>query len=86
MFNDGRVERTGKAKKSGKVVKGPLLGLSPGVVPLSINSRQADILAMMPVFNAHGLDTTWVEPPAREVEEFFDGLVKEIDHDEMLLI
>ena len=39
VYTDGKVERTSKAAKSGKVVKGPLFGLPPGVVPLSNNSR-----------------------------------------------
>ena len=85
-YANGKVKRTGKAAKCGKVVKGPLFGLPPGVVPLSNNSRQAEILAMMPPFNAHGLDPAWVEPPAREVEDFFANLVEELDHDEPLLI
>lgn len=56
MDSNGRAERSGKAAKAGKVVKGPLFGLLAGVVPLSNNSRQTDIIAMMPDFNAHGLD------------------------------
>ena len=56
VHRDGRAERTGKAAKAGKVTKGPLFGLPTGVVPLRKNSRQTDIIAMMPDFNAHGLD------------------------------
>ena len=29
---------------------------------------------MMPLFNAHGLDPSWVEPDALKVQEFFDTL------------
>ena len=86
MFADGKVERTGKAAKSGKVIKVPLFGLPLGVVLLRNNNRQGDILAMMQVFNAHGIDPARVEPPLREVEEFFGSLVKELDHAEPLLI
>ena len=39
VYRDGRAERSGKAAKAGKVVKGPLFGLPAGVVPLSKNSR-----------------------------------------------
>ena len=53
--HDGRAARTCKAAKAGKVAKGPFFGLLAGVVPLSNNSRQSDIIAMMPEFNAHGL-------------------------------
>ena len=66
MDSDGRAERTGRAVKAGKAVKGPMFGLLAGVVPLSNNSRRNEIIAMMPIFNAHGLDPRWVEP---------DGLV-----------
>lgn len=51
---DGRAERSGKAAKAGKVIKGPLFGLPAGVVPLNNNSRQTDIIAMMPDCNAQG--------------------------------
>ena len=64
---DGKVERSGKAAKAGKVAKGPLFGLPVGVVPLSNNSRQIDIIAMMPEFNAHGLVPNWDEPPEDQV-------------------
>ena len=85
-YAENKVRSTGKATKSGKVVKGPLFGLPSGVVPLSNNSWQAEILAMMPPFNTHGLDPAWVEPPAHEVEEFFTNLVEELDHEEPRLI
>ena len=61
VYRDDRAKRTGKAAKAGKVVKGPLFGLPAGVVPLSNNSRQTDIIAMMLDFNVHGLDPSWVE-------------------------
>ena len=31
---------------------------------------------MMPTFNAHGLDSTWVEPEGEIVQKFFDNLSK----------
>ena len=65
--DDGRAEWTGKATKAGKAIKGPLFGLPAGVVPLSNNSHQSAIIAMMPDFNAHGLDLAWAEPPAEKV-------------------
>nr|XP_040249558.1 actin cytoskeleton-regulatory complex protein pan1-like [Aegilops tauschii subsp. strangulata] len=74
MDRDGRAERTGKAAKAGKAVKGPLFGLPVGVVPLCSNSCQTDIIAMMPDFNAHGLDPSWVEPEAEQVHDIFDCL------------
>ena len=37
------------------------------VVPLTNNSRQTDIIAVMPDCNAHGLDPNWVEPEADQV-------------------
>ena len=67
MFVNGKVERTGRAAKAGKAIKGPLFWLSPGVFPLSNNMYQAAILEMMPVFNAHGLNPSWAEPPAHKV-------------------
>ena len=54
--DDSRADRAGKAMKAGKAVKGPQFGLPAGVVPLSNNSRQTHIIAMMSDFNAHGLD------------------------------
>ena len=42
------VNREGWVERPGKVVKGPLFGLPAGVVPLSNNSHQTDIIAMMP--------------------------------------
>ena len=75
---DGEVEQSGKAAKAaakaGKVAKGPLLKLTAGVVPLSNNSRRTDIIAMMPDFDAHGLDPSWVEPEEIQLQEFFDTL------------
>ena len=86
MFNDGRVEKTDRAAKAGKVIKGPLFGLPLGVFPLSNNSCKSAILNKMPAINAHGLQPSWVEPPAHEVQEFFDNLSKDYDHDEPLLV
>ena len=37
--HDGKAERSRKAAKAGKVVKGPLFGLPAGMVPLSNNAR-----------------------------------------------
>ena len=74
MNRNSKVERSGKAAKTGKVAKGPLFGLPAGVVPLSNNSRRNDIIAMMPEFNAHGLVPNWAEPPEDQVQEFFDTL------------
>ena len=75
---EGEVERSGKvaraAAKAGKVDKEPVFKLPTGVVPLSNNSRQSDIIAMMPLFNAHGLEPSWVEPDELRVQEFFDTL------------
>ena len=60
--------------------------LPAGVIPLSNNSRQSAIIAMMPDFNAHGLDPAWAEPPAEKVQEFFDTLSEGYVRDEPLLI
>ena len=64
--DEGEVEQSGKLArapaKAGKFVKEPIFKLPAGVVPLSNNSRRSKIIAMMPLFNAHGLDTNWVEP------------------------
>nr|XP_040253432.1 uncharacterized protein LOC109765811 [Aegilops tauschii subsp. strangulata] len=78
----GGVERTGKAGKAGK----SLFGLPTGVVPLSNNSCQTAIIAMMPVFNAHGLDPTWAEPQAELVQAFFDNLSERYVRDKPRLI
>ena len=86
VFSDGRVERTGRAAKASKVVKGPLFGLPPGVFPLSNNTCHSSILDMMSVFNEHGLDPSRVRPPARVVQEFFDNLSEGDEHDEPLLV
>nr|XP_020167124.1 fibrous sheath CABYR-binding protein-like [Aegilops tauschii subsp. strangulata] len=88
-LNDvGRVERTGKAEKTGKAAKAgkSLFGLPAGVVPLRNNSCQTAIIAMMSVFNAHGLDPTWAEPQAELVQAFFDNLSERYVHDEPQLI
>ena len=41
---------------------------------------------MMPDFNAHGLVPNWAEPPADQVQEFFDTLAERYVRDEPLLI
>ena len=61
-----KVDKTGKAEKPFR--------LPAGVIPLCNNSALTSIIAMMPVFNAHGLDQTWAEPDAEQVQEFFDNL------------
>nr|XP_020161781.1 probable E3 ubiquitin-protein ligase IRF2BPL [Aegilops tauschii subsp. strangulata] len=78
----GGVERTAKAEKAG----GSLFGLPAGVVPLSNNSCQTAIIAMMPDFNAHDLDPTWAEPKAERVQAFFDNLSERYIRDEPLLV
>ena len=84
--HDDKVERSGKATKTGKVAKGPLFGLPAGVVLLSNNSRRYDIIAMMPEFNAHGLVPNWAESPVDQVQEFFHTLEEKYVHDEPRLI
>nr|XP_020184561.1 nucleolar and coiled-body phosphoprotein 1-like [Aegilops tauschii subsp. strangulata] len=84
--SDSRAERSGTAAKAGKTAKGPLFGLPTGVVLLSNNSRQTDIITMMPDFNAHGLDPSWAEPEAERVQEFFDNLLEKYVREEPLLI
>ena len=86
MNREGKVERSGKAVKAGKVVKGPLFGLPAGVVPLSNNSRQTNIIAMMPDCNAHGPVQNWAPPLEEQVQEFFDGLAEVYVRNEPLLI
>lgn len=73
------MERTGKAIKAG----GSLFELPAGVVPLSNNSYET---AMIPDFNAHGLDPTWAEPEAEPVQAFFDNLSESYVRDKPLLI
>src|SRR3954468_13514125 len=77
---DGEVELTGKAArvavKAGKAVKGPLFKFPAGVVPLCNNSRRSEIIAMMPDCNAHGPVSSWREPAAVDVRQFFDTLAK----------
>ena len=71
VSDEGDVEWSGKvataAAKAGKVVKEPVFRLPAGVVPLSNNSRRSEIIAMIPLFNAHGLDLNWVEPDELKV-------------------
>ena len=87
---DGEVERSGKAAraaaKAGKVAKGPLFKLPARVVPLSNSSRRTDIIAMMPDFNAHGLDPSWVEPEEIQVQESFSTLHEGYVTDEPRLV
>ena len=54
------VRKIGKAAKAGKYDS--LFGLLAGVVPLGNNSCLTAIIAMMPDFNAHGLESTWAKP------------------------
>ena len=64
-----KADKTSKANKTSKLFRSPA-----GVISLCNNSALTSILAMMPAFNAHGLDQTWVEPDAERVQEFFDNL------------
>ena len=57
-----------------------------GVVPLSNNSRRTDIIAMMPLCNAHGPDPSWVEPEDIQVHQLFDSLHEGYVTDEPRLI
>ena len=41
---------------------------------------------MMPNFNAHGIDPSWAEPEAEQVQAFFDNLSERYVHDEPLLV
>src|SRR4051812_25112448 len=50
--------------------------LPQGVVPLCNNSSLSRILAMMPLCDSHGIDSTWQEPADDVVQAFFDGLVE----------
>nr|XP_020184739.1 translation initiation factor IF-2-like [Aegilops tauschii subsp. strangulata] len=77
-----KIDKPGKAskKKAGKKkadkaeeVDKPFK-LPAAVVPMCNNSAQTSIIAMMPVFDAHGLDQTWAEPDAARVQEFFNSL------------
>ena len=80
------MERTGRAAKAKKTIKGPLFGLPPGVFPLSNNTCQAAILKMMPVFNTHGLDPSWFASLTCKVQEFFDNLSEDFEREEPLFI
>src|SRR4051812_42445875 len=48
--------------------------LPRGVVPLCNNSSLSRILAMMPLCDSHGIDSTWQEPADDVVRAFFDDL------------
>src|SRR3954463_11795484 len=50
--------------------------LPQGVVPLCNNSLLSRILAMMPLCDSHGIDSTWQEPADDVVRAFFDDLVE----------
>lgn len=86
MNRDSRAERTDKFVKTGKVTKGPMFRLLAGVVPLSNNSRQTDIITMMLDCNAHGLDPNLVDTEADQVQKFFDTLSEKYVREEPLLI
>ena len=90
MNEEGEVEQSGNvaraSAKAGKVDKEPVIHLPAGVVPLSNNSRRSEIIAMMPLFNAPGLDPSWVEPDELKVQEFFDTLHEAYIADEPWLV
>ena len=48
--------------------------LPQGIVPLCNNSSLNRIIAMMPLFDSHGLNPTWEVPEEIRVREFFDSL------------
>nr|XP_040258434.1 nucleolar and coiled-body phosphoprotein 1-like [Aegilops tauschii subsp. strangulata] len=73
-----------KADKTDKADKP--LRLPAGVIPLCNNSAQTTIIAMMPVFKAHGLDQNWAEPDAERVQEFFNNLSERAFWEETQLI
>src|SRR4051812_18477965 len=50
--------------------------LPRGVVPLCNNSALDRIRAMMPLYDSHGIDPSWLEPTDDVVQAFFDGLVE----------
>lgn len=56
------------------------------IVPLCNNSALASIVAMMPAFDAHSLDGTWIEPSAEQAQYFFDNLMERAIHAEENLI
>jgi hypothetical protein len=56
------------------------------IVPLCNNSALGSIIATMPLFNAHGLDVTWVEPSEEEAQKFFDNLTERAVWEEADLI
>src|SRR3954465_7241596 len=57
--------------------------LPQGVVSLCNNSSLSRILAMMPLCDSHGIDSTWQEPAGDVVRAFFDDLVERpVDADE----
>ena len=56
--------------------------LPAGIVPLCNSSSKDAIIAMMPVLDAHSIDGTWLEPPADQVQAFFDNLAEVPVHEE----
>ena len=76
--DEGEVEQSGKAARAAvkacKVAKEPVFKLPAGVVLRYNNSCRSEIIAMIPFFNTHGLDLSWVELDELQVQEFFDTL------------
>jgi hypothetical protein len=60
--------------------------LPAGIIPLCNNSALGSIIATMPMFNAHGLDPTWVEPSAEQAQKFFDNLSERAIREETNLV
>ena len=50
------------------------------------NSALTSMIAMMPMFDAHGLDPTRAEPDVERVQEFFDNLLERAVREETHLI
>ena len=60
--------------------------LPASIIPMCNNFALTSVIAMMPVFNAHGLDQTWAKLDAARVQEFFDSLSERPIHEEPHLI
>jgi hypothetical protein len=56
------------------------------IIPLCNNSALGSIIATMPMFNAHGLDATWVEPSEEQAQTFFDNLSERAVREETGLV
>jgi hypothetical protein len=56
------------------------------IIPLCNNSALGSIITTMPMFNAHGLDTTWVEPSEKQAQTFFDNLSERAVREEIGLV